>query len=157
MIKKTSSHFTLEEIVFNTIHHSDLGVNEIAANTGTGYNHLTRMASITDECNMPLSKAVPIMNVTKDFSILEYMAKQTGHLAIPMPRGIRKGTDPKMDLSKYGTEFHQLMSKLMKFVSTPTEELLQEIDELMRKHIGDSENIRRRAQRHQLHQTELEL
>ncbi len=157
MSKKNSSHLTLEEIVFNTIHHSDLSINEIAANTGTGYNHLTRMASITDECNMPLSKAVPVMNVTGDYNILHYMAKQTNHLAIPMPRGIRKGTDPKMDISQYGEEFHQLMSKLMKFVNEPTEELLTEIDELMRKHIGDSENIRRRAQKHQLHQTEMKL
>ena len=157
MSTKNSAHFSLEEIVFNTIHHSELTANEIAANTGTGYNYLMRLANPTDECNMPLSKAVPIMNVTKDFSLLDYIAKQTGHLAIPMPRGIRKGTNPKMDISQYGSEFHDLMSKLMKFVNEPTEELHKEVDELMRKHIGDSENIRRRAKKHQLHQRELDL
>lgn len=157
MAKKSSPVFTLEEVVFNTIHHSDLQVSEIAAQTGTGLNHLYRMASVTDECNMPISKLVPIMTVTNDYEILHWLAKQTGHLAIPMPRGIRKGTDPRMDLSQYGSEFHTLMSKLMDFVSEPTDSKKNELDDLMRKHIGDSENIRRRVDKHNLHQRELEL
>lgn len=154
-----SQSYTLEDIVFETVHHNDksLSVADLAAQTGTGKNHLYRMANINDECNMPLRLAVPIMIATGDFSILHFLAKQTGHLCIDMPRGIRKGTDPKMDVSTYSTEFNKMVNALMDFINDPTDSKAATIDDLMRKHIGDSENIRRRVKKHNMHQRELEL
>lgn len=150
---------TLEEIVFNTIHHNSKRKQpkDIAADTGTGYNHLLRMANINDECNMPLCKAVPVMLTTEDYSILEHLAKHTGHLVIKMPRGIRKGTDPKMDISEYQKESNVMVNKLIDFINEPTGDKLEEVDELMRKHIGDTVNLQRRCKKHLLHQTELSL
>lgn len=145
--------------MFETVHHNKKGVDvgDLAAQTGTGKNHLYRMANINDECNMPLRLAVPIMMTTEDFSILDFLAKQTGHLCIKMPRGIRKGTDPKMDMSTYSKEFNEMMSVIMDFINEPTNGKADEIEHLMRKHIGDSENIRRRVKKHNMHQRELEL
>lgn len=159
VINIMSHGFTLEEIVFNTIHHNNKGVPpaEIAANTGTGYNHLTRMANMTDTCRMPVNKLVPVMNTTEDYSILDYLAKQTNHLVIKMPRGIRKGTDPRMDISTYNREFADLVDKLVDFVSDPSDKKMAEVDEAMRKHIGDSVNIHRRCKKHNMHQRELDL
>lgn len=154
-----NSLYTLEEIVFETVHKNDKGISvtEIAANTGIGYNHLTRMASQTDACSMPASKLVPIMNTTEDYRILEFMAKQTGHLCIPMPRGIRKGTDPKMDISTYQQESNKMVNAIIDFINNPSDSKAADVDSLMRKHIGDSENIRRRVKKHHLHQRELAL
>lgn len=154
-----SQSFTLEEIVFETVHKNKKGlsVDQLAAQTGTGKNHLYRMANVNDECKMPLNKAVPIMNATEDYEILHFQAKHTGHLCIKMPRGIRKGTDPKMDVSTYSAEFHKMVNALMDFINEPTDAKAAQLDDLMRKHIGDSENIRRRVKKHNMHQRELEL
>jgi hypothetical protein len=154
-----STDYTLEDVVFKTVHHNDKGVSieDIATGSATGLNHLYRMANKEDACNMPASKLVPIMNVTEDYRILDFLAKKTGHLAIRMPRGIRKGTDPKMDLSQYQKEFSELFQMLIDFVNEPSDEKLAEVDDKMRKHIGDSVNIKRRCKSHQMHQRELKL
>lgn len=154
-----STDSTLEDAVYKTIHRNckEVSIDELATQTATGRNHLYRMANPEDACNMPAKKLVPIMNVTEDYRILDFIAKHTGHLAIKMPRGIRKGTDPKMDISEYQKEFNELVNGLIDFINDPSDEKLAEVDERMRKHIGDSVNIKRRCKKHQMHQRELSL
>lgn len=151
--------YTLEEAVYKTIHKNKKGVSieQIATASATGKNHLYRMANENDACSMPASKLVPVMNATEDYRILNFLAKQTGHLCIKMPRGIRKGTDPKMDISEYQKEFNEMVNKLIDFINDPSDDKLAEVDGRMRKHIGDSVNIKRRCKKHNMHQRELEL
>jgi hypothetical protein len=154
-----ANDFTLEDVVYKTIHKNrkDVSIEDIATATGTGLNHLYRMANKNDTCNLPAAKLIPIMQATDDFSILEFLARKTGHLCIQAPRGIRKGTDPKMDLSEYNKEFGELFNDLVDYVCEPSDELLYEIAEKIDKHIGDSVNIKRRCKKHLMHQTELSL
>ena len=151
-------HFSIEEIVFNTAHHAPNGKNikSIAGDCGAGYNYFSRMVNPTDEqCNLPVSKIIPLMKSTDDYTLLKHLAMHTGYLVVPMPRGLRKGTDPKMPINEYAMQANAMVSKLFKFIQSPTEELRKELDEDIRKHMGDTENIRRRVKHTNLRQMEL--
>lgn len=152
-----TNHKTIEDAVYSTVHHNNRTVEDISAQTGTGKNHLYRMANPHDECNLPVRLLVPLMNVTEDFCILDFLARKTGHICIKQPRGIRKGTDPRMDISTYSKEFNEMLNVIYDFINNPTDAKRDIVDNMLRKHIGDSENIRRRAKDHKLHQRELNL
>ncbi len=158
MNNNNKPHFSIEEIVFNTAHHAPNGKNikTIAGDCGAAYNYFSRMVNPTDEqCNLPVSKIIPLMKSTDDFTLLKHLALHTGHLIVPMPRGLRKGTNPRMPINEYAAQANELVMKLYKFLAEPSDEKRKELDEIFRKHMGDSENMRRRVNKHDLKQQEL--
>lgn len=158
MSQKNKPHFSIEEIVFNTVHHAPNGKNvkTIAGDSGMSYNYFTRCVSTTDEaCQLPISKAVPLMKSADDFTLLEHLAIQCNFLLVRMPKGLKKGTDPMMPINAYASQGSELVSMLYNFINEPSENLRCAIDQLIRKHMGDTENLRRRVKNHNTHQTEL--
>lgn len=155
-----ANHLTLEETIFYSLFGRGCSKEpkQVAGESGLKYNTLMRKISITDDgTHLYVHELIPFMKATGDYSPLNKLNEMAGRLYIPAPRGIRKDTNPKQDISDYTQKFMRIVQKLTKHVDNPTDELLNEIEELMDRHIGESVNMKRRAKKHLLTQTELEF
>ncbi|MEQ9309718.1 MAG: phage regulatory CII family protein [Balneolaceae bacterium] len=154
-ITNDMTNFSLEQIVYKTIHESELSIREQAACIGKSENYLYRMANPSDDCDLPVKLLLPVMKNNKNYRILEWLNKSCGFMMVKMPRGLVKGTNPKMEAVEYQQKFGKLMEALFDFIKEPTELKRIELDDLMRTHMGDSENMRRRIKRADLEQMDL--
>lgn len=125
---------------------------------GMKYNTLMRKVSMTDDATaLYVHELIPFMKATGNFEALDKLNEMSGRLYIPAPRGVRKDSNPKQDINEYTQKFMRMITKLLRHVDEPTDELYHEFEKLMKKHIGESVNMQRRAKKHLLNQTELEL
>lgn len=155
-----AKYLTIEEAIFYTIFGSDCKKTpqEVAGDSGMKYNTLMRKISMTDDATaLFVHELIPFMKAADDYSALDKLNELAGRLYIPKPRGVRKGTNPKQDISDYSQKFMAIIQKLIRHADTPSDALLSEIEELMDRHIGESVNMKRRAKKHLLTQTELDF
>lgn len=151
---------SLEEIIFYSLVGKDCNKSpeEVAGEMGIKYNTLMRKASFTDEgTSLNVHELIPFMRAAGNFTVLDKLNEMAGRLYIPHPRGIRKGTNPKMDVYTYQSEFSAAMKLLHLFLAEPTDENYTELNEALQKHIGDTVNMQRRTKKHLLHQTEMDF
>lgn len=154
------SPLTLEEAVFYSLPDKSSGKDpqQVAAEMGIKYNTLMRKVSFTDDATaLFVHELVPYMKATGDFQVLDKLNQLSGRLYVPEPRGVRKGTNPKQDVNDYTQKFMKMITKLIRHIEAPSDDLYGEIEKMMKKHIGESVNMHRRAKKHLLHQTELEF
>ena len=155
-----AQNLTLEESIFYSLMGRECtkSPQHVAGEMGVKYNTLMRKVSITDEgASLNVHELIPYMKATGNYEVLDKLNTMAGRLYIPNPKGLRKGTDPKQDVHTYQMEFAAAMKLLHKFLADPTDEKYHELDDALRKHIGDTVNLKRRAKKHLLHQTELEF
>lgn len=149
-------NLTTDEVIHLCLERSGKLSKVVADEVGINYNTFMRKVSPTDEgTGLFVKELIPFMNATGCYSVLDHLNERCGRMYVPAPRGIRKGTDPKQDINKYSSKFMKMAGMLMRFVDDPNEDTRRELLELMRVHQGDTENMRRRVQKHNLHQTEL--
>jgi hypothetical protein len=83
---------TLKDCLYNTIHRNDKPLKVIAEEIGMSYSYIARAALADQEesetgtgCRFPLSKIIPLIRITKDFSTLDFIEASLGRVAIPLP------------------------------------------------------------------------
>lgn len=154
------NNLSLEERIFYSIHDKECkkSPEQVAGEMGTRYNTLLRKVSITDEgTGLFVHELIPFMKAIENYSVLDKLNEMAGRLYITHPKGIRKGTDPKKDINEYQQDFHEVMKLLHQFLASPGDQSYSKLDTALKKHIGDTVNLKRRAKKHLLHQTELDF
>jgi len=83
---------TLKDSIYRTIHKNEKPLKAIAEEIGMSENYLTRAALPDSEesesgtgCRFPLNKLIPLIKATADFSILDWIEKSLGRVAILIP------------------------------------------------------------------------
>lgn len=151
-------NLTTAEVIHLMLEQSSKSSRKAADETGINYSTFMRKVSVVDDAtSINVEELIPYMKATESEMILDHLNERMGRMYVPFPNGIRKGTDPKMDIQKYSSKFMKMCGKLMDFVADPTEKKRDDLLELMRVHQGDTENMRRRLRDHNMHQTELDF
>lgn len=144
----------LNEALYETVHRGGKSPKQIADETGISYNYLMRMTMQTDSgCDFNLKFLVPVMKSADNFEVLKSLALLSGFLIIKTPKGTRKGS--KFDLNEYQIRFSTMMSKLIQFAQEPSDQSYREVNRLLREHMADTENLRRRCKNNLLNQAEM--
>lgn len=83
---------TLKDALYKTIHRNDKPLKAIAEEIDISENYLTR-AALPDQnesdtgtgCRFPLKKLIPLIRATEDFSVLDWIERDLGRIAIKLP------------------------------------------------------------------------
>lgn len=144
----------LKDALYETVHRSKKPPKQLADETGISYNYMMRAAMDTESgCDFNLKYVVPLMLASDNYEILKSQAALCGFLLVKNPTGTRKGA--KRDLQDYQVSFNQMIVKLIRYMQDPSEDLCKEINDLLRQHMSDTENIRRRFKKNLMNQKEL--
>jgi hypothetical protein len=110
---------TLKECLYDTIHRNDKPAKAIAEEIGMSYSYLARAVLADQEesetgtgCRFPLSKLIPIIRATKDFSTLDYIEASLGRVAIPLPAANKSLPDICRLTMQTIKEFGELMAEI---------------------------------------------
>jgi hypothetical protein len=89
---------TLDQVVAETVRKHRGGVEELADFLGKSASYLYRVSNPFDEgAPLPLKYAIPLMEHTKDYSLLKHIATRLGFLCIRLPR-IKKAREEEIAL-----------------------------------------------------------
>ncbi len=130
---------TLKDAIYETIHHSDISIGQLAERLDMGESYLYRAAlpdPDTDGPNasgvrFPLKKVIPLCRITGDYQVLDVMEHQVGRVAIPLPKpdGYSK-KEIQTKALEAAVEFGELIKEVTSSVEdgTITEKEQQRID-----------------------------
>ncbi|MEI7636374.1 MAG: phage regulatory CII family protein [Syntrophus sp. (in: bacteria)] len=83
---------TLNDCIYQTVHRNTKPLKAIAEEIGMSENYLTRAALPDQEesdtgsgCRYPLKKIIPLIRATGDFSVLDFIERSLGRVAVPLP------------------------------------------------------------------------
>lgn len=83
---------TIREALYDTVHRNKKPLKAIAEEIGLSENYLTKMVLADKEesetgtgCRFPLSKIIPVIRATGDFSVLDCIERSLGRVAIKTP------------------------------------------------------------------------
>jgi hypothetical protein len=111
---------SLKDALHQTIHrHPKLSVAAIAEEIGMAESYLYRAALPDPDTDgpdasgvrFPLKKLVPLIRATKNFITLDYMERQLGRVAIPLPETPESLNDLHAKVTAAISEFSDVMKK----------------------------------------------
>jgi hypothetical protein len=89
---------TLDQVVAETVRKHRGGVEELADFLGKSASYLYRVSNPFDEgAPLPLKYAIPLMEHTKDYSLLKHIALRCGFLCVKIPR-VRSAKETEIGL-----------------------------------------------------------
>jgi hypothetical protein len=92
---------SLKQELYETLRRSNLKVSVIADKMGAGESHLYKATTPDSGVNFPLEWLIPLMNITKDYRVLEYVNSLCGFAAYKIPAGgLKKGLVSVAELQK---------------------------------------------------------
>jgi len=122
---------TIIKELYETVRRSDKSVADLADSIGMGESHLYKATTPGEAgCNFPLQKLIPLMKETRDYRVLQRIARLCDFILVKVPRS------KKFDLRKIGdyqlllTELIQYLYKLIEGKITK-EECLKKINETL--------------------------
>jgi hypothetical protein len=129
---------------------------QLADELGKDDSMFYRMCNAADDgARFPAELLIPLMLATKDFSILEHIARRTGHLVIEI-RKLRIKANGAVEVREVlHQSFVDAMGALGRFFKEPTPEKKTETLAAIDKFLGDGIAARRQVERWE--QPELEL
>ena len=77
---------------------TDADVSVLADALGVAYSSLQRQLNPNDAYQFPVTKIIPLVTVTGDFSLIDHIEKRLGRMAMPLPR-----KDRPLDMSVYAS------------------------------------------------------
>ena len=122
----------LKKWIYQTVHRSRFSVEELADAIGCSSSLLYRSANPNDPgARFPLERLLPLMNATRDFSILQHLASRAGFVLFRIPSRIR--CQKTADLNKFQSIFAQTFQALVKFKDgeISRDECLEKVDRLL--------------------------
>jgi len=137
----------IKRAVYETIHGKGKNVEEIADAIGCSPSLLYRCANINDPgARFPLERTLPLMNATRDFTILKHLAARSGFLLYRLPSKFKH--HKTADLNKYQSVFIEAFQALVKFKDgeIDREACLEKIDTLLSRTIELRTSVERSDQ-----------
>lgn len=121
---------TLKDNLYRTIHQNKKSLKAIAEEIGMSENYLYRSAlPDTDEsdtgtgCRFPINKMIPLIRSTDDFSVLDYIERNLGRVAIAIPPKRQKPlSDMCRSTVRATAAFGELVSTIEKSLADGTME-----------------------------------
>ncbi len=121
----------LKKVLYATIHRAKESVEELADHLGISSSMLYRAGNPNDDgARFPLEKVIPLMEKTKDYSILHHLARRTGHVVFKIPKAAAKSVET---LNEFQKIFTTCLDTLLDFYNgkATKEEAIGRIDALI--------------------------
>ncbi len=121
----------LKKVLYKTIHRAKESVEELADHLGISSSLLYRAGNPNDDAaRFPLEKAIPLMEKTKDYSILHHLARRTGHVVFKIPKAAARSVET---LNEFQKTFAVCMDSLLDFYrgNATKEETIGKLDALI--------------------------
>jgi len=116
---------TLSEAIYSTVHRSKIEINEIADRIEKSPNLLYKWSYPPESdahSPMQLKNLLPLIEATGNYSILDYLERMVGRIAIKIPRAaIAKGEETEM-VNEYQKKCTTAVGALITFLNSPTKE-----------------------------------
>ena len=122
----------LKKVLYRCVHRKKLSVEEIADELGCSSSLLYRCSNPNDsQARFPLEKVLPLMRVTRDYSILKHLASRSGFVLYKIPSRIKYNKIG--DLNKYQSICADTFRALLDFKNEKIskEVCLRQIDEML--------------------------
>jgi len=134
-------------------------VAQIADETSISPNYLYRATLPLDESGVkfPLEYLVPLMNATKNYTVLDHIAKLCGFLLVKVPKFKSVKMDNVELLSTYQDATVKAVNSLKEFLANPTAINYQKVDESLRLVMEKSVQASKFCDKTFIGQTELDL
>jgi hypothetical protein len=112
---------TLKTLLYTTIHRNKKSVAQIADETGISTNYLYRAGLPLEESGVkfPVDYLLPLMNSTKDFSVLKHLANLSGFVLIKIPKLCRNKAEEIELVDEYQQATINAVRLLKDFLNTP--------------------------------------
>lgn len=110
---------TLKDCLYRTIHRNEKPLKLIAELLDVSESYLARAALPDQEesetgtgCRFPLKKLIPLIEVTGDFQVLDFIERSLGRVAINAPKSVNSLSDMCRLSLRSVKEFGELMSNV---------------------------------------------
>lgn len=111
---------TIKTLLYKTIHRNKKSIEQIADEIGITSNSLYRYCLDGESgSDLPLKRLVPLMIATKNFSILDHIARICGFVLIKVPRFANKREESIDILDNYQESTGQAQRSLKEFFRNP--------------------------------------
>lgn len=136
----------LKKVLYKTIHRAKESVEELADHLGISSSLLYRAGNPNDDgARFPLEKVIPLMEKTKDYSILHHLARRTGHVVFKIPRAAAKSQERLHD---FQVAFTVCFSALLSFYKgeLSKDKTIEKIDALISEAAGYRKDVEKADQ-----------
>ncbi len=133
----------LGKVIYKTVHKAKQSVEELADELGLAASTLYRVSNPNDEqARLAIQHTLPLMRITRDYSILRHLASRTGHVLFKVPRGSIKNIK---NLQTFQKTFSACLDAICKFRDgeISQEKCLALIDD----HLSETAGLRRDVQK----------
>lgn len=112
----------LQKFLYETVHRSKKPVAEIATKLGISENYLYRIVALTEpsSTNFPLHFLIPLMKITKNYSVLKYIASECRFICARIPNVPRNRLEDTDMVYYYQNQTIRGVETLLKFIKKQT-------------------------------------
>jgi len=100
--------------IYETIHKSKLSIDELADEIGCSPSLLYKISNINEPVELKLSRLIPLMRATKNYSILKHLAHRSGFILVKVPRARKMQQDDLAQCSLVMAEFQAALARYVK-------------------------------------------
>jgi hypothetical protein len=134
----------LKTHLYLTVHGSKKSVEQLADECGISASYLYR-ACLDGEsgCRFPLDLAIPLMQASGDFQVLDHLNMRCGRITVNLARVARlKRKDPAA-MNEIQRSFNAVMAQVLEFFETPDPTRIPEIEDALHKHLCEVAALKR--------------
>jgi hypothetical protein len=125
---------TLKDAIDSTITRNKKPIDDIAEEMGISYNTLKRYTyeeDITSFAELPLRRLLPLINITGDESILDYLEARRGRIAFKIPKVPTSKEDDTTIIMQYNSTCIEAVTALSKYLAQPSQKNRDRIEEAL--------------------------
>ncbi len=153
---------TLKSFLYETVHRANKTVAELSDETGISTSYLYRACLPIEEkhgsgVKFPVDYLIPLMNATKNYSILNHIAKRCGFLLVKIPRFKNLKLDGIGMLNEYQEATTKAVRDMKEFLDNPNAINFQKVDESLRTVMERSVQSQKYCEKAVVGQIELDL
>ena len=105
---------TLSKKVYTTIHRGKLSVDELADRIGCSSSLLYKAASPDDPVDLKLNWLIPLMEATKNYSMLHHLANRLGFVCVRIGRSRRMKPE---EVAAHQSKLAEYQHAITKFIT----------------------------------------
>ena len=114
---------TVKNILYTTVHRNKKTIDQIADEIGVSANSLYKYCYENEAgVDMPLSRMLPLMNATKNYSLLKHIAHLAGFVLVKIPKLAISKKDEFDIIDEYQSATVVSIKTLKDFFNDPTQE-----------------------------------
>jgi hypothetical protein len=148
----------IKTLIYATIHRNKKPIAEIAELMGVSQPSLYRYGLENESgAEMPLSRLIPLMRATSNYSILERIAYLCGFILVKMPRFRARKMDEIDMIDGYQGTTVRALASMKKFLDTPTAKNYKEVEAILLEVMQRSSEAQKFCKKELIGQTEMEF